>query len=99
MSVVPLQQYNVETAIVHLKPETQTHNTLRDCVREALETYLRDMDGHGSGDIYQLVLKEVEKPLFDTILRHTEGNQTKAAELLGINRGTLRKKLKEHGFI
>ena len=98
MSVVPLQQYIMETAVVHLKPESKTH-TIKDCVRDALEAYLRDMDGHGSGDLYELVLKEVEQPMLETILRHTEGNQTRASEMLGINRGTLRKKLKEYDLI
>lgn len=98
MSVVPLQQYKVETAIVHRK-SVSTATTIRDCVKESLEKYLRDMDGHDSGDLFQLLIREVEEPLLETILRHTEGNQTKAADMLGLNRGTLRKKLKEYNLI
>ena len=49
-------------------------------------------------DLYQLVIGEVEKPLFKAVLRYTNGNQSEAAEILGINRGTLRKKLKQYGL-
>ena len=72
---------------------------LRDCVRDALERYLESLGGHPTGDLYDLVMKEVEEPLLETALRHARGNQSRAAELLGINRGTLRKKLKLYGLM
>ncbi|MCP4040605.1 MAG: Fis family transcriptional regulator, partial [Gammaproteobacteria bacterium] len=56
------------------------------------------LDGHAPGGMYQLVISEVEAPLLETVLRYTESNQSRAAELLGINRGTLRKKLKQYGI-
>jgi Fis family transcriptional regulator len=63
---------------------------------EALCTYFTHLNGHKPGDLYQLVLGEVEKPLFSAVLKYTNGNQSEAAEILGINRGTLRKKLKSY---
>ncbi len=66
---------------------------LRECVRSALADYFKQLDGHSASNIYQMVLAEVEQPLLETIMNHTEGNQTRAAEILGISRSTLRKKL------
>ncbi len=68
-------------------------STLTD---EALKEYFRSLNGHKPGDLYHLVIGEVEKPLFKTVLEYTNGNQSEAAEILGINRGTLRKKLKAY---
>ncbi|MCW8945494.1 MAG: DNA-binding transcriptional regulator Fis [Sedimenticola sp.] len=66
---------------------------LRECVRNALSGYFKQLDGHNTANIYQMVLAEVEQPLLETVMTHTEGNQTRAAEILGISRSTLRKKL------
>ena len=63
---------------------------------EALRTYFTNLNGHKPGDLYQLVMGEVEKPLFSAVLEYTHGNQCEAADILGINRGTLRKKLKAY---
>jgi Fis family transcriptional regulator len=65
---------------------------------EALEGYFSRLNGHKPGDLYQLVLGEVERPLFRAVLDYTNGNQSEAAEILGINRGTLRKKLKTYNL-
>ncbi|MGM0595339.1 MAG: DNA-binding transcriptional regulator Fis [Pseudomonadota bacterium] len=73
-------------------------NPLNGCVRRALEKYFSDLNGHEPGELYQLMLGEVEKPMLEKVLQHTQGNQTKASEILGINRGTLRKKLKQYGL-
>lgn len=70
-----------------------THGTLRESVRSALASYFKQLDGHAAANVYQMVLAEVEQPLFETIMEHTKGNQTRAAEVLGISRSTLRKKL------
>lgn len=67
------------------------------CVRKALEDYFTDLDGERPCAIYDMVMASVEKPLLEVILNHTRGNQTKAAALLGLNRNTLRKKMKAHG--
>ena len=77
------------------KSEEQA-NTLRGHIKAMLEDYFRDLDGHQPAELYQMVLQEVEQPLLETVLNHTRGNQSKAAELLGLNRGTLRKKLKQY---
>jgi Fis family transcriptional regulator len=72
---------------------------LRDFTEEALNHYFRNLNGHKAGDLYGLVLSEVELPLLRTVLEHTEGNQSQAAEILGINRATLRKKLKHYRLL
>ena len=56
------------------------------------------MNGHKPGQLYDLVLREVEEPLFKAVLEYVAGNQSRAADVLGINRGTLRKKLKTYGL-
>ncbi|HKI63712.1 MAG: helix-turn-helix domain-containing protein [Burkholderiales bacterium] len=68
-------------------------NDLADAVRRALERYFKDMDGEKPTSIHEMVLKNVEKPMIETVLRFAEGNQTLAAEMLGINRNTLRSKM------
>lgn len=70
---------------------------LRACVREALRTYLRQMDGHDVTDLYRFVIDEIEQPLLDAVLEYTGGNQTRAARVLGLSRSTLRKKLRGDG--
>lgn len=71
---------------------------LRAQVQAALQDYFNQLDGHMPCNLYKLVLKEVEPPLLETVMQHARGNQTKAAEILGINRSTLRKKLKQYGI-
>ncbi len=66
---------------------------------EALRGYLKSLNGHKPVELYQLVMGEVEKPLFKTVMDYTGGNQSEAAEILGINRGTLRKKLKNYKLL
>ena len=71
---------------------------LRECITTTLENYFRDLDGHTPRDLYEMVLTEVERPLLETVMKHTRSNQSKAAEILGINRSTLRKKLTQYGL-
>ena len=70
-------------------------NELAESVRRALERYFRDMDGEQPSDIYDMVLKNVEKPMIETVLGKAEGNLTLAAAMLGIDRNTLRKKMQQ----
>ncbi|MBT3203907.1 MAG: DNA-binding transcriptional regulator Fis [Gammaproteobacteria bacterium] len=70
--------------------------SLKQTVELALTQYLSDLDGEIPSNLYDKVLSEIEKPLFSTIMDHCENNQSKAASCLGINRGTLRKKLKQY---
>ena len=72
--------------------------TLRDHVAIALRNYFSHLDGQPASNIYEMVFNEVEAPLLESILEYTGNNQTKAADLLGLNRGTLRKKLKKYGL-
>lgn len=65
-------------------------------VRRAIEKYFKDLDGEKPCGIYDMVIRSVEKPLIEIVLRHSEGNQTRAAEFLGLNRNTLRKKMKAY---
>lgn len=69
---------------------------IRRSVTSALELYLHDLNGYKVNDLYHVVLREVEPAIFGVVMEHVEGNQTQAAELLGISRSTLRKKLKEY---
>ncbi|MBI2779649.1 MAG: DNA-binding transcriptional regulator Fis [Gammaproteobacteria bacterium] len=72
---------------------------LSGCVEAALVRYFKDLDGHApAGDLYQMVISEVERPLLAAVMQHARGNQSLAAEILGINRGTLRKKLQQYGL-
>ena len=74
-------------------------NDISACVTGALEKYFRDLDGEAPCAVYDMVLKNVEKPMLEVVLRQAEGNQTQAAEMLGINRNTLRKKLTEYNLL
>ena len=73
-------------------------HTLSDHVRHCVEDYFAHLDGHDSSGLYQLVLTEVEKPLLETALKHSDFNQSKAAKILGLSRSTLRKKLEHYGI-
>lgn len=68
-------------------------------VRQAVQTYLADMNGHDADGLYDLVIKEVEKPLLETVLDHVGHNQTKAAKALGLSRSTLRKKMEHYHLV
>lgn len=72
---------------------------LRQHVKKALENYFSHLDGHDPVDLYDMVLEEIEIPLLEAIMLYTKGNQSKAAILLGISRGTLRKKLKQYHML
>lgn len=68
-------------------------------VQIAVEQYLNALDGESPNGMYELFLGQLEKPLLEAVLRHTRGNQSKTAEILGLNRGTLRSKLKQYGLM
>ncbi len=72
--------------------------TLRDNVREAMERYFHDMDGHDPAGLYDLFMSEVERPLFEIVIENTGGNISRAAQLLGMNRATLRTRLEKYGI-
>ena len=71
---------------------------LRSLTEQALGSYFASLNGHAPGHLYDLVMREVEEPLFRAVLDFSAGNQSRAADILGINRGTLRKKLRVYGI-
>jgi Fis family transcriptional regulator len=78
---------------------SETNNKpLRSSVKQAISNYLSQLNGQDVEEFYELVLTEVEAPLLEEVMQYTRGNQTRAATMLGINRGTLRKKLKKYGM-
>ena len=78
--------------VTHQEEGGKTHS-LRSLVQEALQHYFSQLEGHDPANLYDIVLKEMEVPLLKMVLQYTRGNQSKAAIILGISRGTLRKKL------
>ncbi|MHB1950325.1 MAG: helix-turn-helix domain-containing protein [Acidiferrobacteraceae bacterium] len=77
----------------------RTHTSpIAACVRSAVERYFQDLNGEPPPALYDMVVSEVEVPLLELAMEQTQGNQCQAAKLLGINRNTLRKKLKRHGL-
>jgi Fis family transcriptional regulator len=76
-----------------------SENEMARYVRKALKEYFKDLDGEDPCcEMYDMVMNCVEKPLLEMVLEHVGGNQTRAAEMLGINRNTLRKKMQQHGI-
>jgi Fis family transcriptional regulator, factor for inversion stimulation protein len=73
-----------------------TKKHIEACVRDSLEQYFRDLQGQEPHSMHELLLRTVEKPLFEVVMKHAQGNQSKAAEWLGLNRNTLRRKLQDH---
>jgi Fis family transcriptional regulator len=72
---------------------------IADSIRRTLNRYFRDLDGEKPCAVYEMVMKNVEKPLLEVVMRQAGGNQTLAADILGINRNTLRRKLGEYDLL
>lgn len=73
--------------------------SIEECVRSSLETYLKDLHGIEPNDVYDMMIRAVERPMLEVVMQHAEHNQSRAAEWLGLNRNTLRKKLVDHKLI
>lgn len=89
-------------AATPIKTEATTamsKESIEDVVKKSLEKYFRDLGEQLPTNVYDMVLVTVEKPVFETVMARAEGNQSQAAEILGINRNTLRKKLQQHGLL
>ncbi len=71
---------------------------LSESVRRSMQSYFDDLDGHEASELYSLFMQEVEKPFFEVVMQHTNGNISHAAEMLGMNRVTLRNRLKKYGL-
>lgn len=85
---------NGAAAVGHRRDGTR----ISESVRDAMERYFTDLDGHDPGDLYELVLSQVERPLFEIVMQNTRGNISRAAQLLGLNRATLRSRLRKYGL-
>ena len=72
---------------------------IEECIRDSLEQYFRDLRGSEPHSVHAMIIDAVEKPLLEVVMKHAEGNQSKAAEWLGIDRNTLRRKLLDHKLI
>jgi Fis family transcriptional regulator len=94
-----LPPINTEAAANDDNLDRAPGQNLREAVTLAVRHYLKDLDGQISADVYQMVLAEIEAPLLREIMAYTRNNQTKASIMLGLNRGTLRKKLKQYNLI
>ena len=77
----------------------QVQKSLRQSVEQSLTQYFNELDGQQTTALYDLFMHQVEAPLFECVMQHTQDNQSKAAALLGLNRGTLRKKLKQYDLL
>jgi Fis family transcriptional regulator, factor for inversion stimulation protein len=88
--------------IIQLKsnqPETTQNNSLSDSVHTSLTQFFQELDGHCPDNLYDMVLQQVEEPLLRLVMDYVAGNQSRAAECLGLNRGTLRKKLQTYNLL
>jgi Fis family transcriptional regulator len=80
-------------------PEITQQQSLRDHVADSMQRYFQDLDGQDTKELYDLVMAEVEPPLLEAAMKYSRNNQSKTAALLGLNRGTLRKKLKQYNLL
>lgn len=90
---------------IHLVDDTQNSDQkeqqisqLYNAVKHSIRRYLYELEGTEPSDMYDMVLRQIEQPLLEAVLEHTRGNQSRAAEYLGMNRGTLRKKLRAYNI-
>lgn len=89
-----------EISIKPINPAPSNNGqSLRDYVETAVSNYFQHLEGQDVTNVYEMVLSEVETPLLEVVMKYTRHNQTRAAEVLGLNRGTLRKKLKQYGLL
>ena len=92
----PLQKFEQTNQVEKLSIQ---ENTLRSEVEKALRRYFDHIEEEPVTDLHRMVISEVEIPLFEAVLKHTGNNQSKASVMLGLNRGTLRTKLKGYGLL
>jgi Fis family transcriptional regulator len=74
-------------------------DNIQEAVSKNLEKYFRDLGEQQASNIYDMVVQAVEKPMLEMVMTRAESNQSQAADMLGINRNTLRKKLQQHGLL
>ena len=93
------QAINDEYGLDPRTPITDTQQSLRLSVATSMDRYFQSLGGQSATNLYDLVMTDVETPLLIAVLEYTKNNQSKAADILGLNRGTLRKKLKQHDLL
>ena len=93
------QPADTQTQIDQPLTAANSTSSLRENVETAMANYFKHLDGQPVSDVYQMVMSEIEAPLLEQVMKYVRNNQTKAAHLLGLNRGTLRKKLKQYGLL
>ncbi len=98
MSIQDIQDIDPDVTDNTSGNNTEKISQLSHAVKHSIRRYLYELDGAKPDNMYELVLRQIEQPLFEAILEHTKGNQSRAAELLGLNRGTLRKKLRTYNL-
>ncbi|PCI08730.1 MAG: DNA-binding transcriptional regulator Fis [Gammaproteobacteria bacterium] len=98
MSSMSAQDYQNMNNDDDFKDSSREISQLSHAVKHSIRRYLYELDGMQPNDMYAMVLRQVEQPLLEAILEHTKGNQSRAAALLGLNRGTLRKKLRSYNL-
>ena len=86
------------TSSLSLSGLNHQQQSLRNCVEAVINNYFHYLDGQEVSNMYDMVLTEVEAPLLKAVMKYSQQNQTKASSILGINRGTLRKKLEKYGL-
>ena len=89
----------METIVTTAPAQYVSESHLRESVQSSVEKYFSHLDGAPAGNLYDLVLDEIEEPLLKAVLLYTKANQSKSAIVLGISRGTLRKKMKKYGLL
>ena len=99
-NTVPNQADNITNdTSTEAADQSKPQHTLRECVEVVMENYFNQLEGQKVTDLYELVISEVEAPLMEAVMEYTRGNQTKASVAMGLNRGTLRKKLKKYNML
>lgn len=76
-----------------------SHNPIDSCIRSTLDQYFQDLRGTEPGGMHEMIVRAAERPLLEVVMARAEGNQSRAAQWLGINRNTLHRKLREHGLL
>ena len=93
------QQLQLTSLTDNIEKYSMSKDSIQEAVQKNLEKYFRDLGEQQASNIYDMVVLAVEKPMLELIMSRTDSNQSQAADMLGINRNTLRKKLQQHGLL
>jgi Fis family transcriptional regulator len=90
---------NTQSGWLYVNTDNHEDNPIQQAVRAALDALWETLEGDQPNNLYELVIAQIERPLLETAMARCENNQSRAAQCLGINRSTLRKKLKQHHLL